>query len=70
MYIFMLYLRISFDLILQGGLSVDWLGKKLFWVDSGSDRIEVTNLDGSQRKAVFWEPLGTLRAIASHPSKG
>ena len=31
------------------GIAVDWVGRNLFWTDSGTDRIEVTRLEGSSR---------------------
>ena len=34
------------------GIAVDWVGRNLFWTDSGTDRIEVAMLDGSSRWAV------------------
>ena len=57
------------------GLAVDWIAKKLYWTDcKDSDgersRIEVANLDGTNRKVLFWENLGLPRAIAVDPLKG
>ena len=31
------------------GIAVDWVGRNLFWTDSGTDRIEVAKLDGTSR---------------------
>ena len=31
------------------GVAVDWMGRNLFWTDSGTDRIEVSKLDGNSR---------------------
>ena len=53
-----------------GGLAVDWMGRKLFWVDSETGRIELSNFDGTQRKAIFWQPIGRLKAIALDPKEG
>ncbi|XP_028407153.1 low-density lipoprotein receptor-related protein 4-like [Dendronephthya gigantea] len=61
---------VKFGLEMPCGLVVDWMGRKVFWTDSESGRIEMSNFDGTQRKAIFWQPLGKLRAIALHPSKG
>uniref|UniRef100_A0A4W6FVJ7 Low density lipoprotein receptor-related protein 5 n=1 Tax=Lates calcarifer TaxID=8187 RepID=A0A4W6FVJ7_LATCA len=34
------------------GLACDWLGRKLYWTDSETNRIEVANLDGTSRKVL------------------
>ena len=57
------------------GLAVDWIAKKLYWTDcrdsdSETNRIEVGNLDGSDRKVLFWQDMGLPRAIAVDPFKG
>ena len=66
---------ISFGLKKPEGLAVDWVGKKLYWTDcSDSDwetnRIEVANFNGSDRKVLFWKDLDFPRAIAVDPLKG
>ncbi|CAL8375096.1 unnamed protein product [Arctogadus glacialis] len=50
------------------GLACDWLGRKLYWTDSETNRIEVANLDGSSRKVLFWQDLDQPRAIALNPA--
>lgn len=52
------------------GLAYDWLGKKLYWTDSETNRIEVSKSDGSQRKVLFWKDLDQPRAIALVPMDG
>ena len=57
------------------GLAVDWIAKKLYWTDCRdsdweTNRIEVGNLDGSDRKVLFWQDMGLPRAIAVDPFKG
>ena len=61
---------IFYDINYLGGLAVDWVHDKLFWTDSGTARIEVSNLDGSYRKVILWENLEKPRAIAAYPEKG
>ncbi|MEQ2235457.1 Low-density lipoprotein receptor- protein 5 [Ilyodon furcidens] len=51
------------------GLACDWLGKKLYWTDSETNRIEVANLDGTSRKVLVWMDLDQPRAIALHPGQ-
>lgn len=52
------------------GLACDWLGFKLYWTDSETNRIEVAELDGMLRKVLFWQDLDQPRAIALDPSRG
>lgn len=52
------------------GLACDWLGHKLYWTDSETNRIEVAELDGSLRKVLFWQELDQPRAIALDPERG
>lgn len=53
-----------------GGLAIDWIHDKLFWTDSGTSRIEVSNLDGSHRKVLLWQDMEKPRAIALNPMEG
>ncbi|CAL8405177.1 unnamed protein product [Arctogadus glacialis] len=52
------------------GLACDWLGGKLYWTDSETNRVEVAELDGSLRKVLFWRELDQPRAIALDPERG
>ena len=52
------------------GLAVDWVSRKLYWTDSEVGRIEVSNLDGSQRSVLIWEGLGQPRDITVDPVSG
>ena len=52
------------------GIAVDWVARNLYWTDTGTDRIEVSRLNGSFRKVVISEYLDEPRAIALDPSKG
>ena len=66
---------VSVGLTKPEGLAVDWIANKLYWTDCRdsdweANRIEVANLDGSDRKVLFWKDLGLPRAIAVDPLKG
>uniref|UniRef100_A0A8C7KAC0 Low density lipoprotein receptor-related protein 6 n=2 Tax=Oncorhynchus kisutch TaxID=8019 RepID=A0A8C7KAC0_ONCKI len=52
------------------GLACDWLGRKLYWTDSETNRIEVAELDGSLRRVLFWQDLDQPRAISLDPGRG
>lgn len=66
---------ISVGLKKPEGLAVDWVARKLYWTDCRdsdweTNRIEVANLDGTNRKVLFWKNLGLPRAIAVDPLLG
>ena len=66
---------ISLGLRKPEGLAVDWVARKLYWTDCGdsdwqTNRIEVANLDGTNRKVLFWKKMGRPRAIAVDPLYG
>ena len=66
---------ISVGLKKPEGLAVDWIARKLYWIDCRdaeweTNRIEVANLDGSNRKVLFRKDLGLPRAIAVDPLLG
>lgn len=54
------------------GLAVDWINKKLYWIDTNSTapEIEVADLDGKNRMSLIQEDLQKPRAIAVHPFLG
>ena len=62
--------RLIVFLFILVGIAIDWVHDKLFWTDRGTARIEVSNLDGTQRKVLLWENLSKPRALATHPGIG
>ena len=52
------------------GLAVDSTGRKLYFTDTGNNRIKVSSLDGRMRKVLVWEDLDSPRAIALHYDAG
>ncbi|XP_005110515.1 low-density lipoprotein receptor-related protein 6 isoform X2 [Aplysia californica] len=61
---------VATGLVSPDGLACDWLGRKLYWTDSETNRIEVSNLDGEHRKVLIWQRLDQPRAIALDPENG
>ncbi|KAK5896343.1 hypothetical protein CgunFtcFv8_009955 [Champsocephalus gunnari] len=57
-------------LVSPDGIACDWRGRKLYWTDSETNRIEVSELDGKLRKVLFWQELDQPRAIALDPERG
>lgn len=43
---------------------------QLYWTDAGMNSIEVSELDGSNRKVLVWSGLDKPRAIAVHYAEG
>ena len=55
------------------GISVDWIGKNIYWSDAktvGTPEIAVAKLTGEYRKTLITEGLRSPRAITVHPVKG
>lgn len=53
------------------GLAIDWVTKKLYWVDSTKKSIEVCVLkDGSHRKVLYYDSIDQPRALALDPQSG
>ncbi|XP_064097645.1 low-density lipoprotein receptor-related protein 6-like [Macrobrachium nipponense] len=63
-------IKITRGIISPDGLAVDWLGEKLYWTDSDTNKIEVAELYSKLRRVLFWEDLDQPRAIALVPSEG
>lgn len=61
---------LSVGLMTTDGLAVDAVGRKIYWTDTGTNRIEVANLDGSMRKILVWQNLDSPRAIALYNEMG
>lgn len=63
-------ISLSVGLMTTDGLAVDAVGRKIYWTDTGTNRIEVANLDGSMRKVLVWQNLDSPRAIALYHEMG
>lgn len=58
------------DLESPEGMAVDHVARLLFWTDSLRDTVEVSKLDGSQRRVLFHTDLVNPRPIATNPVYG
>jgi sugar lactone lactonase YvrE len=45
-------------------IAVDWIGRKIYFIDSGTKSIDVCNLDGTVRKRLIWEKVDAPRSLA------
>lgn len=61
---------ISTGVISPDGLACDWVGLKLYWTDADTDRIEVSELNGTSRKVLVWESIDQPRAVTLDPRQG
>lgn len=52
-----------------GGIAVDWIHNLLFWTDSGTKRVEVSDMDGTHRVIIISNELDKPRAIVVHPGE-
>jgi low density lipoprotein-related protein 2 len=51
------------------GMAVDWVGRKLYWLDRHTQHLSVSELDGRYRRALKTD-IDDPRAIAVHPGVG
>lgn len=58
------------DLKSPEGVSVDWVGRNIFWVESGSKTVNVATLNGYFAKTLFKDDIGKPRAIINNPFSG
>ena len=52
------------------GVTIDWIGRKLYWVASESETIEVATLEGKYRKVLVYVGLENPRGMAVDPIAG
>lgn len=60
---------VDFDLDSPEGVVVDWVAHNLYWVDSGTRRIEMSHIDGSSRRVIVWRNVQP-RSLAVDPTHG
>ena len=61
---------VKIDLDTPDGIAVDWVNKKLYWTDTGTDMIEVSDFNGTCRLELITTGLEEPRAIVVHPALG
>ena len=52
------------------GLAVDWIGRKIYWLDRNSKQLDVAELNGTNRRTLRNKGISDPRAIAVHPGIG
>lgn len=52
------------------GIAIDWIGRKIYWLDRTSKHLEVAELDGRNRKTLLGRGMTDPRAISVHPGIG
>ena len=52
------------------GVTIDWIGRKLYWTAYKSKTIEVATLDGKYRKVLLYAGLEYPRGMAVDPIAG
>ena len=52
------------------GVAVDWVGRKIYWLDRHSKHLDVAELNGTNRKTIKHSDINDPRAIALHPGIG
>ncbi|XP_014344907.1 low-density lipoprotein receptor-related protein 2a [Latimeria chalumnae] len=52
------------------GIAVDWVGRHIYWTDTGTNRIEVAKLDGRYRRWLVYTQLDQPAAIVVNPKQG
>ena len=60
-------LVLTCSLLLLIGIAVDWVNNKIYWTDSLTKLIEVSDLDGSNWSALIWSDMELPRPIVLDP---
>ncbi|XP_045450693.1 low-density lipoprotein receptor-related protein 2 [Melitaea cinxia] len=51
------------------GIAIDWIGRKIYWLDRHSKNLDVAELDGTRRKTLK-TGIADPRALVVHPGTG
>lgn len=52
------------------GISIEWVNKYIYWTDKGNKQIEMSRVDGSERKLLFFSDIENPRGITVDPVHG
>ena len=58
------------NIVTADGLAIDWIYSHLYWTDTGTNTITMSDLDGNLITNIIKDDLEEPRAIALHPAKG
>ena len=58
------------NIVTADGLAIDWIYSHLYWTDTGTNTISMSDLDGNLITTIIKDDLEEPRAIAVHPAKG
>ena len=61
---------IDHNIVTADGLAIDWIYSHLYWTDTGTNTISMSDLDGNLITTIIKDDLEEPRAIAVHPAKG
>ena len=61
---------IAEGIVTPDGLAVDWVYSHLYWTDTGTNTISVTDFSGLSSVVLVTDNIEEPRAIALHPGKG
>lgn len=53
--------------VTPAGIALDWITDKIYFTDSGTNRIEVASVDGKKRSLLIWQGLDKPRDIVVDP---
>ena len=63
-------LQVWHDLPGAEGIAIDWIGRKMYWVDSKNDKMYVSELNGTSQLTIIDSDMSNPRAIVAHPAIG
>lgn len=52
------------------GMAVDWVTGKVYWLDSGTDKLEVAEIFRPWRKVLYWTGIDQPKSLVLVPSQG
>ena len=59
-----------FSCFYTGDVSVDWIGRKIYWTDKDLRKIEVMDMNGGNRKVIMQSSVDNPLFITVDPTTG